>query len=183
MKPMKMEIKREGANPHEEAVELNVFVVHEDLESALRAKQDLDRIAGQLGFCARFQLNLWNLCLLSDPDRQKDAAEEARRSDIVLLSAQDGRGLPLRIYAWLEDCLRVRARNPRALAVSLNTSARNFVKENPVVKRIRAIARKSGADFFAHFGAAPTEAGNGPDETEPGEFRVPWIEDGTAAQW
>ncbi len=135
---------------HEAAAKpaLEVVLLYEDLNTALRAKRSLDRLPGQLGRETRLNTRLWRLDLLSQPLLAEQAALEAAAADVIILSLHNRGPLQAEMCGWLDRWLDHKADRPCALAALLDAEPAQAGSRNPVVSYLEQVAETAGAELF-----------------------------------
>jgi hypothetical protein len=63
--------------------------------------------------------------------------------------------LPTTVWAWLERWMARDSLQPRALAMSLDESARNLPVSRQIQYFLQAGASRAGVETFSHFGEGP----------------------------
>lgn len=138
-------------------VGLDVLLLYEDFSTGLRARQTLTQVAEALDLPMDFQVELWRLDLLREPILLAQAAAEAARADIVLLSEHGRSDVPAVLDSFLRKWVANRGGKPSALVVSLDTEARGGSIANRTIETLRAIAEPAGAEVFVSaIGTTPT---------------------------
>jgi hypothetical protein len=150
-----MQLVNQRTGAEEDALALEVMLVHEDLPAGRRGKEVLDQVALNLESKADFLVNPWNFEMLHNPTLQGQAVQDAAHADIVVLSAHGRAKLPAAVRAWLEVWLDRRGDSPCALVVSLDASVRESSEANPMLKYVNALAWQAGVEVFPHFGVSP----------------------------
>jgi len=142
------------ANPVQAA---RVTVLHEDLPTALCAKALFDCVVPQLDG-AELELDYWRCDALREPALREDSARTSQASAIIVFSIRNRKTLPPEIKDWLNEWMAGRADHPCAF-VALIAGGRSDDDENhPVLRQLRRVAEKSGADFFCEHCEAPPAA-------------------------
>jgi hypothetical protein len=152
-----MQLVNQRASDEEEALTLEVMLVHEDLPAGRRGKEVLDQVALNLEPKADFLVNPWNFEMLRNPALQGQAVLDAGHADIVLLSTHNTAKLPAAVRAWLEVWLDRRGDSPCALVVSVDASVRESSEANPMLKYVHALAWQAGVEVFPYFGVTRSE--------------------------
>jgi len=137
-----------------------VLVLHEDLQTGLRAKAALNNLENWLGAETRFQISLWRFGMLQEVELAETALQEAKRADIVFLSLHSDQNLPNSIRNWLLQWLETRDFKPCALVVSLDSSTQDSTNSNSTLNFLRDITAPLEVDLFLHFGLSPLMAGD-----------------------
>jgi hypothetical protein len=146
---MAVEAVQAGVEQDEAQVKsvLDVMLLYEDLNTALRAKYSLDRLSKQLSegrFCAR----LWRLDLLSEPLLLEQAAIEAAAANVIILSLHGRNELRVEVRDWFTRWLAHKADRPYALAALLDPEPGRPSGNPPVLAYLKRIAEAAHADFF-----------------------------------
>jgi len=138
---------------------LEVFVVHQDLLTGLRAKQTLDNAERQLRFDGCFHLDLWRFELLEDPILREEAARAACDADIVFCSFHGDRPLPAGLSLWFEEWALRREQRPSAVVASVDESERDSETGRQALEYLRGVAAAIGVEVIPHFGINPIRSG------------------------
>jgi hypothetical protein len=134
---------------------LEVLLLYEDLGTALRAKQALDRLPGQFGAATALGTRLWRLDLLGEPLLAEQAAIEAAAADVIVLSLHGRATLRAEVCHWLSRWLDHKEDRAYALAALLDPEPALPVSDNPVVAYLKRIAEAAKADLVCGFCDAP----------------------------
>jgi len=132
----------------EEQLRLHVLVIYEDFRTGLQARRVLEEVARRLDFEVDLVLTLWRLDTLLEPEMFQQASAEAEAANIVLLFGCGKRELPAAVKQWFLNWLANRGGEPSALAVSLDSTARNIPSEIETLDALRAAAEAEGVDVF-----------------------------------
>jgi hypothetical protein len=137
---------------------LEVLLLYEDLATALRAKQSLDLLPGQLGGATALGTRLWRLDLLGEPLLAEQAAIEAAAADVIVLSLHGRTALRPEARDWLSRWLHHKEDRPYALAALLDPEPALPGSDNPVVDYLKRVAEAANTDLFCGFSDAPVPA-------------------------
>jgi hypothetical protein len=146
-------MKANGAQPGFEpsaapvGLGLQVLLLYEDLATALRATQSLDRLPAQLGGMAKLVTRPWRLDLLREPLLAEQAAIEAAEADVILLSVHSGGELRAEARDCLTRWLDHKEDRPYSLAALLDQELTQPGVNNPVAAYLRLVARVASAEF------------------------------------
>jgi hypothetical protein len=146
--PGRFEFEREFFGPE-------VLVVHEDSPTGLRAREALNNLANRLEIKICFLISLCRFGMLEDAELAEPALQQAKRTDIVILSLHGNRELPVAVRNWLLRWLETRDFKPCALVVSLDSSTRDSLKSNSTWNFLCAITAPLEVDLFLHLGEPP----------------------------
>jgi hypothetical protein len=135
---------------------VDVLLLYEDLGTALRAKQSLDRLPDQLGLEAGWGTRVWRLDLLGEPLLAEQAAIEAAAADVIILSLHGRNDLRAEARDWLDRWLDRKEDRPYALAALLDPEPAQPGGDNPVVAYLKRVAEAAHADLFCGFSRAST---------------------------
>lgn len=127
---------------------LDVLLLYEDLGTALRATQSLDRLSRRLGSGAKFRARVWRLDLLDEPLLVEQAAIEAAAADVIILSLHDHHELPAAASSCLTRWLVLKADRPYALAALLDPEPNRPDSDSPVLACLKRITKIAHADLF-----------------------------------
>ena len=135
---------------------LDAVVVYEDLQTGLRARQTLDRLAHRLEADADSRVKLWRFDLLNDPSLRGRAAAEAADADIVFVSAHGREKLPAAVDSWLEEWLFRKGSDRSALVLSLGSDGQRTPVATQMAEALGALARFADVDLFVDIDQSPT---------------------------
>jgi hypothetical protein len=136
---------------------LEVVVLYEDLEAAMRAKRSLKLLPAQRRTQSGLRTQLWRLDLMREPLLREQAALEAADADLVLLSVHGGGELGRPTLDWLRCWVAHQPRRPCSIGLLLNAAAKSAPR-NKVIARVQRFANAAGAKLFYSFSAAGDEA-------------------------
>jgi hypothetical protein len=134
---------------------LDVMVLYEDLNTALRAKHSLGllsvHLSSQVGFCVRW----WRLDLLREPLLAEQAAIEAAASGVIILSVHGRDALRAELGGWLTRWLAHKTDRPSALAALLDPDPAHSASSPPIVVSLKQLAVAAHAAFFCSSSPPP----------------------------
>jgi hypothetical protein len=136
---------------------LQVFVVHQDLNAGLRAKQTLDDIRRLLDFESSLHLHWWRIELLEDSGLRREAVDGATRADIVFLSLHGDRPLPASLCHWFEQWTLGRREEACVVVVSFDERHRFSDSARKVLEGLHTVAAAGGLEVTPHFAFTPVE--------------------------
>jgi hypothetical protein len=144
----------DGAEP------LEVLLLHEDLQTGLRAKYILDNLEAKLATKPRFLIELWRFDMLQEPELQERAVQDAKHANIVIISLHGNDELPAVVRNWLDRWIKARSSSSCALVASLDASVQGSAAAEWTLDHLRRTAAAAGLDIFPHFGDIPVSARN-----------------------
>ncbi len=148
---------------------LSALLVYEDAETGLRGQRALAGIQGGGQFEAAVQVKLWRSDLLNAIWLREQAAVDAARSDILMLSFHECRALPNAVGKWLSAWLELKSGRPCALCVLLDDCAPRGLPAAALSAYVQTIANAAGADLFWGFcGDMQVESGVLENKAWPG---------------
>lgn len=110
---------------------LNVLVIYDDRNSALRAKAVLDNLFNT--FCAEFSFHcdLWRLDVLELPAVQEQALDSGRTADLIIIAARDCAEISMSLKTWLFEWIAQKTEGTAALVGLFERcdSAHSFQKQ------------------------------------------------------
>jgi hypothetical protein len=89
---------------------LRVFILYEDLETGLHAKESLDRFLNDVGFDLECSLDVCRFDVLENRNIQRSAT-----ADVVVVTLHTGHDLPPGPRGWLNRWLQAKQDEPSAL--------------------------------------------------------------------
>jgi hypothetical protein len=134
---------------------LEVLLLHEDLQTGLRAKSLLGSLEAKLSVKPRFLVELWRFDMLHDPELQERAVQEAARANMVMISMHGQHELPAVVRNWLSRWTEARNGEACALVASFDANVKGSVTANQTLDHLRRTAAPAGVDVFPHFGDVP----------------------------
>lgn len=133
---------------------LEIMVLYEDRETALRARHSLERFLPEVGEAGEPLFGLWNIDLLRDSLLRERAAVEAAAADIIIVSLHRADRVRPEFWDWMRRWQERRANADCAFGVLLDSIPSADFPGRTVLVCIERLARAAGADFFS--GASPT---------------------------
>ena len=121
MNPYPVTLSLADAAP-DEAVELNVAVIYENLAAGHRALALLTTLNQHLHTEVSLKPSLWRFDLLEHPGFRAQASLAADRAELIFISADRCAQLPAPVSTWVEEC-RTRHSNEAHAVILLNASA------------------------------------------------------------
>jgi len=137
--------------PRAVAAIVEVVLVYEDLVSAARVKNSLERVSARFGAPGRWNMRVWRFDWLLEPLLQEQAAIEAAAADVIVLSAHGRMELPEQVRGWLSRWQDRKESRRYALVALLDSEAAE--RENAIVACLQRVAAVTGADLFCSFSA------------------------------
>lgn len=135
-------LQTEGSRP------VRVTILYEDLPTAMRAKSLFECLTVDGELPARMKTDFWRFDFLSDGDLRKKAAKLAARSAVVILSAQNQRGIRPEVECCVNEWLQNKRRQPCAFAILLAAPNQPTSYSRTVLGRWQHLAREKRMDFF-----------------------------------
>ena len=106
----------------DDAVELNVAVIYENLAAGHRALAFIANLNQHLHTEVSLKPSLWRFDLLDHPRFRAQASLAADRAELIFISADQCAQLPAPVSSWVEECRPRNSPEARAL-IFLNASA------------------------------------------------------------
>lgn len=141
------------------------MVIYEDQTAALRTSSFLGRVVKRTGI--GLTMKLWMASLLYSPSLREQAAVEAAKADIIILSLNGKRDLTAIVQDWLTRWLNHKGNQPSAFGIFLNPETQRLEPDETMITLIRTIVIAGGAEFFCNT-PEPTSFGSRKD------FRGSW---------
>ena len=94
---------------------LRVFILYEDLETGLHAKESFDHFLDDVDFDLDCSLDVCRFDLLENEDTGKSTSMQSSSANVVVVAFHSGHDLPLGLCEWLNKWLRVQQSEPSAL--------------------------------------------------------------------
>jgi len=148
--------------PAEAGDVLRTWVLYDHAPLCNRALRLLHRVAGNLAGPGQVVCSIMRLDSLSDPHLLPALTFEAQAADIIIVAAGGDRDLPPAFHRWTELWLAANSGRPTALAVVLDSNARQRPGGRSLAIRLAEVARLGGLDFFVAedgHGILPENAG------------------------
>ncbi len=143
---------------HAELEALRIAIVYDNMDCGVRAKGFCDQLCAQSEAHTDLRESLWRSDLLGMPDIQKEAAEAALSSDVVVLSLRGDRSISDAFECWLGKWMRrATGRNITLVALFDPATALRMPMDH-IRCYLRKAAFASGLHFFA---CAVSSDGNG----------------------
>jgi hypothetical protein len=139
-----------GSSDKEVNSTLNVAIAYEDLETGKRAMKTYEYMVQQLGGQCPFSSQMWKFDVLALPKLKEMAAKEAAAAELIMVSAHEGKQLPMQVKAWLELWLSYTTRATALVGLFGNESI-----NSPVRTYLADVARRAKIEFFCQPGIWP----------------------------
>jgi hypothetical protein len=126
---------------------LNVALIYEDGQTRKWAREAYDRVvklAGKQGVRPTW----WNLHNLGDPGVLAAAVSTAMRSDVIVVAACAGEGMPLAFYTWINTWLPNRFQGGGVMAALLGKTEHSGGRRARVGEYLREVARQGRMNFL-----------------------------------
>jgi hypothetical protein len=131
---------------------LDAALIYEDLRTGLRAKDVLECAARRLPRAPNINLAIWRFDVLREVGLSETDLNKASAAVIVLVSAHGRRDLPEVVSDWLQQWLKRKSEEPRALIVSLDDITRESDSAAQMISWLQTEARARNVAVFPHFG-------------------------------
>jgi hypothetical protein len=139
--------------------DFKIILLHDDQVASARGAAVLERLAGQMEEeCDQLNTETWEFAALRAPEARNQAAGRIRDANMIIISAQGGEELPEYIKHWIEGLLHQRRDRETAIVALLDREPAPARELPRLGNYLRALAEKSGLDFFCNQGAGPTRA-------------------------
>jgi hypothetical protein len=150
-------VTRSAALRSTETSALDAFILYENIATGLSAKYLLENSTSQLGLELDLSGKVWKYDAVQDPVFKTEALSQAKRSDVVLVSAIVGTEPPSAVKSWLREWIGDRAAKPCALVVWYDRrDAAPTAEAAAVAARYwREVADAGNLDFFSNLDGAP----------------------------
>ena len=133
--------------PLETEYGLNVALVYQDIPTRKWAAQVCDQVARLAGkdavHCAS-----WEISRLGDPEVLMDAILMTLVADVVMVSIDDAKELPIDLCAWFDAWLPYRSLPTGALIALINVPGQPGAQTDHARDCLRAVAREGRLDFL-----------------------------------
>jgi hypothetical protein len=126
---------------------VNIALIYEDAPTREWAREAYDRVvklAGKQGVRPTW----WNLDNFGDPGVLAAAVSTAMRSDVIVVAARAGEGMPLAFYTWINAWLPNRFQGGGVLAALLGKTERSSARPGRVAEYLREVARQGRMNFL-----------------------------------
>ena len=126
---------------------LEVVIVYEDVGCAKRAEETLEQVLHNAGGQIDARKTMWRLDVLRSAPLCRMAGQDARRADMIIISAHgDSEVLP-EMRSWLNNWGKSKA--PCALVALIDHDPESFVAPEVLLNFLENVAREKGVDFFS----------------------------------
>lgn len=136
---------------------VSVFILYEDLGTALRAKRSFDLLPASYRPDPGVSPRLWKLDLLSDRALLQQAIIESAGADVIILSLHGRRGLHPQAREWLARWAACKEDRPYAVGVLVDSDLAGDSEADSILDAVRETVECAGADFFSGFCETPGE--------------------------
>ena len=131
------------------ATSLNVLVVYDDLAAGLLSKDLYDRLVQRFDPACPFTLIAWSLSALTLPELARAAADDAAKTDLLIVAVNGETILPSSIKSWISRSVRRVRSHAGALVAQLHGIVRTDQEITPAYGCLKHIAEDFGVDFFS----------------------------------
>ena len=138
---------RQQTKPMESNLEIEVVIVYENFAAGIRAKSMLDRLSAALQPEFGINRGLWKFELLDYPQLREQAAIEALKADMIVVSTNGDSDLPEHIKNWIESWLPQKREGLAAL-IALLDHPQQKTDSWPAYTYLRQVANEGKMDFF-----------------------------------
>src|SRR4051812_9443151 len=149
----------------ESGMALNVALIYEDAQTREWAREAYDRVA-KLAGKQGVRPTWWKLDNLGNPGVLAAAVSTAMRSDVIVVAARAGEGMPLAFYTWINAWLPNRFQGGGVLAALLGKTEHAGARRARVGEYLREVARQGGMNFLLETRELHVEA-NGVNDFAP----------------
>jgi hypothetical protein len=136
----------------------SVAVVYEDREMRDRALAVCRHMEAQAGGEIEFSYSWWKFEFLQDSELSGEAANAATMADMLVVSAQAGRGLPSAFTEWVETWLPRRGQQESVLVALIDPQ--NDPMSDAAIEYLRGVANRGRMDYLAKPLVSPSAPSN-----------------------
>lgn len=140
-----------GGSDEEGRTVFQVVAAYDDLPSRNRALHLYHRIEMQLGRDYLFECSWWRFDHLCESLLREQAADEAAKANMIILSLRDAPDLPQGPRAWIDSWLPRRGVQKAALVALVAGQGPREESKAPLLPSIENVAREAQMDFFLHW--------------------------------
>lgn len=126
---------------------LNVALIYEDAQTREWAREAYGRVA-KLADKQGVRPTWWNLNNLGEPSVLAAAVSTAMRSEVIIVAARAGEGMPLAFYTWINAWLPNRFQGGGVLAGLLGKTQHSGPRRARVGEYLREVARQGRMSFL-----------------------------------
>ena len=138
------------------SISLKIVLVYGDKATARLGARVSNSLRRKLGSDFQVAQSIWNAELLKSPKLRALAADEARQSDIVIVSVPEGAPLSPEISRWFNLWKHRQRSVPSALVALLNKEKNGNRKV--AEESLHRFADRAKMEFFSHSEAEPESA-------------------------
>lgn len=134
---------------------LDVLLVYEDLNSALRGQTLAHRLASGLKPTFELRTSVWKFEFLQHAQLREQARTEALSAKVIIFSACATRDLPPLVTDWIESWKWEKGRHQPGVLVFLGGGEEESEADeqaSPARDYLREVSRVAGLDFFSSLG-------------------------------
>jgi hypothetical protein len=128
-----------------------VVAAYGDSTTRDRALELFQRIARQLEKDCEFECSWWRLDLLRDAQILEQAASQAARANMIILSLCDRDELAQSSKRWITSWLAKRGGQKAALVALVAGTKRDERDKGPLLPYLQDLAKEARMDFFLHW--------------------------------
>ena len=139
--------------PLENRRAIRVLVAYENLIAAVRAQEVVQRLAVELRPQFSLVSEVWKFDLFQHPGLRQQAAAEAGRADVIIITCRGAGELPDHVTEWIADWLPARCAAQSSLIALFDLeedSTANASARESVCNYLRRVALLTGMDFFCN---------------------------------
>jgi len=122
-------------------------VLYEDRETRDRAIAVCRHLEAQVGDEIELSFCWWRFDFLRDPELAQEAANAAMVADMLVISAQPGRGLPPEFTEWVESWLARRGQRDSVLVALIGSEQDSMPDAS--IEYLRQIATRARIDYVS----------------------------------
>ncbi len=126
---------------------LSVAIVHQDRAGYKWAQELCHRVQDAIGQHVA-QVRAWSMQSLGSVDPWCESVEAGSAADLIFVTAQADRNVPLDVGFWFDALLPQRAGRPGALVGLVSIHERNGFRPFHVQEYLRGVAEAGHLDFF-----------------------------------
>jgi hypothetical protein len=129
---------------------LNICILYADKSTAELGERLSRTLRRKLGGHFRFAQSTWNAELLRSPKLRKLAAEDAARSDILIVATPEEWEVPRELASWIRLWQDRPHDQPAALVALLSEPHAGSPQNSPLRESLKAAAEKAHMEFFCN---------------------------------
>jgi hypothetical protein len=126
----------------------SITVVYQDTPARERAIWLCHHLVREFWAEIDFRFSWWRFKYLAEPEIAGAAADAARESDMIIVSARVADALPSEVSDWFESWTASRESRDAALVVLTDSKSEAEISRSPSASYLQDVANRAGVDYL-----------------------------------